>query len=202
MAQISIAFDMSQVAVFRNQNLERALERAASKAGRDGIRMLKSASSKRVREKKRLRVKRVNQGLPVTFPKGRALEDLVWTMDVEGTPVPLFEFPHRQVRWGVSAAINTGKRALVKSAFVATMKSGHTGVFVRVPSGQHGPLTKKQSKGNDVFRVGRLPIKELFSTRVSDVFRDEGMIPAMQTRAMDAFSRTFDRVLPLEIEKL
>lgn len=181
--QLEITWDRGQLAPFKDRGLERALVATLSKSGRDAIRALKAESSRVVRARKRLKVKRVNAALPLTFPKGRDISDLVWRMDVSGEAVRVVDYPHRQTRKGVSVAINVGKRKLIKGAFLATMKSGHRGVF------------KREGKA-------RLPIDELFSTRVSDVFGDAGMIPAVQERAQLVFSQTFDRVLPLELRKL
>lgn len=48
----------------------------------------------------------------------------------------------------------------------------------------------------------RLPIEEKFTTRISDVFTDFGMVPAVHARAQAVFTKTFERLLPIEIAKL
>lgn len=50
--------------------------------------------------------------------------------------------------------------------------------------------------------AGSLPFRELFTTRISDVFGDNGMVPAVHQRAQNMFSSSFSRLLPLEIGKL
>jgi len=161
----------------------KAVAKALAKAGRDAIRSAKTAGGRAVREKKRISVKHANRAIVLSFPRSKEISALVWRMDVSGAPVPVVAFPYRQTRAGVSVAINVGKRTLIRSAFEATMLSGHTGVFLR--------RTKK-----------RLPIKELFTTRVSDVFNDTGVLQSVAAKGLDAFDRTFQRVLPLELEKL
>lgn len=181
---IALQWDRKQLQALRAQNLERAITKTMRWAGRDAIRAVKASGSKGVRAKKRMKAGRVNASLVLTFPKGaKHIDDMAWRMDVSGKPIPLVDFPNRQTKKGVSVAVNRGRRVLVVSAFRATMKSGHTGIFRR--------------QGEK-----RLPIDELFSTRVSDVFLDGGFVPALLARGQLVFNATFNRVLPLELEKL
>jgi hypothetical protein len=73
---------------------------------------------------------------------GTDIAGMSWAVDVSGEPVPLVAYPYRQTKQGVSVEVNRGKRTLLKGAFVATLKSGHVGVF------------RRQGKA-------RLPIEEL-----------------------------------------
>lgn len=181
---VTAQWDQRQLSVLRDRGLERALTKAISWAGRDAIRAVRSAGSKGVRARKRMKAGRVNASLVLTFPRGaKHIDDMAWRMDVSGKPIPLVDFPNRQTKKGVSVAVNRGRRVLVLSAFRATMKSGHVGIF------------KRRDKK-------RLPIDELFSTRVSDVFLDGGFVPSLVERGQLVFGKTFDRVLPLELEKL
>lgn len=195
---ITFEWDSRQLRAFGQTG--KAVQKALSKSGSDAIRLMKSGSSRLVRQRKRIKVKRVSDGLPLFFPKGK--QDLVWIMRVSGEPIPVSSFPVRQTKRGVSVAINTGKRTLIKSAFIATMRSGHRGVFLRALSGVHGPVTKKQAKRGHVFRVGRLPIEEAFTTRISDVFNDSGFIPFVQAGGQASFTKSFERLLPIEIDRL
>lgn len=201
-AELTFTWDRREASTLTGNQLQRAIVNTAMKAGRDGIRTIKSASTASVRFRKRIKVRRVNDSLPVSFPRTRELEGLEWTMRVSGRAIPLVEYPHRQGRRGVLVSVNAGPRKLIKSAFVARMKSGHEGIFLRRTTGLHGPMTRAAGKSSDVFRAGRLPIDEAFSTRVSDVFNDSGMIPAVVERGQLAFAKTFDRVFSLEVSKI
>lgn len=180
--ELTLDWDRSLLTPFRGQALERAVTRALSKAGGDAIRGLKAESNRQIRARKRIKAGKVTKALPLTFPKGKHIDDLAWRMDVSGAAFPLAAYPFRQVKRGVSVAVNTGKRNIVGGAFVATLKSGHIGIFKRVGK-------------------SRLPIKELYSTRISDVFKDPGMIPTIQRRGQAVFSASFSRLLPLELAK-
>ena len=153
-------------------NPGRKLEKALAKATTSAARALRAAATKNVRQRKRFKVSKLKKSLPL-----RRVNAQEWRMDVSGEPMPVAAFPHRQTAKGVSVAINQGQRKLIKSAFVATMKSGHRGVFRRVGK-------------------GRLPIEELFTTRVSDVFNDNGMLPFVLARTQDVFRSTLERLMP------
>lgn len=179
-----LSWDSRDLEVLRGGRVEEALRRALRKAGGDAIRSLKAGTSKGVRERKRLKVSRINKGTPIHFPASKSsISDLEWRMDVSGQLVPVVEFPHRQNRKGVVVSINVGQRKLIRSAFVARMKSGHVGVFRR--------------RGDE-----RLPIDEAFTTRLSDVVQDSGFIPRVQAQARVKFEASFQRLLPLELGRL
>ena len=72
--------------------------------------------------------------------------------------------------------------ATLKSAFVAAMRSGHRGVFVR--------------RG-----AKRLPIRELLGSRPVDALLHEGEVDGVLRRGRESFAKTYRRVLPLEMAK-
>jgi hypothetical protein len=163
-------------------NSERALARAARKAGSTGLREMRSEASKRVRQRKRIKAGMVGRALHARRPKGGKLNAMVWAVDVRGDKVPLSAYPHRQVKRGVSVEVNRGKRTILKSAFVASAGSGHKGVWLR--------------RGKE-----RLPIRELLGSRPVDALLHKGEADAVQQRGARAFRATFLRVLPLELGK-
>lgn len=92
---------------------------------------------------KSLSIKRANRG------------DLSAAITIAGKQVPLIAFTGtRQTRKGVSVKpLKTGSRSVIPHTFIATMNSGHRGVWWR-------------GKG-----AGRLPINELFSVAVQQVLK-------------------------------
>lgn len=203
MAELSFTWDSRDLSVWRGGEVEKALFQALKKSGGDAARFMRTGSSRLAKSRKRFKTSAVLEGLPLAFPKkGSTIESLAWRMSVSGKPVPVVDFPHRQIGRGVSVSINAAKRTLIPSAFLATMKSGHRGVFLRAISGVQGPLTKRQTSRGFKFRVQRLPIEEAFSTRLSDVFKDVDFVPFIQTGAQKKFSSSFGRLLPLELDRL
>jgi hypothetical protein len=180
MASVTFEWDRSHLTGFKKSDA--ALFRALKRAGSEAAKAMRAEASRHIRERKRFKVKDVNRGLPLLTPRGNTIESLVWTMRASGKPVPLATFPARQTRKGVSVEVNRGQRKLVKSAFLATMKSGHTGVFVR------------QGKA-------RLPIRELYTSKISDVLQDTGAAESALGAAQRRFSSAFGYFLEREMKR-
>lgn len=183
--EISVGLSGPGVEVFKTRKLEALLLRVARAAGSDGLRAMRTMGSDVVRGKKRFKLGKVRAGLPVHYPKAvKKIGGLVWRMDVEGQLMPVASLPHRQTKRGVSVTINAaGGRKLIKSAFVARMRSGHVGVFRR--------------EGGK-----RLPIREAYTTRLSDVFFDRDTVPKVTSAAIARMSATSRRLMAAELGKL
>lgn len=180
---MDVVIDWDRAAVRETWGLPRALERAFLASGRRALRTTRAASTKAVRARKRMKAGRVRQALELKNPPSSArIEDMEWRMRVSPRAVPLSEYPVRQTARGVVVNVNKGKSVLLKSAFLATMRSGHRGVFTR-----RGPA--------------RLPIDEAFTSTVLNVLEDTGTLPAVLRQAQTTFSSTFAAVLPREIDR-
>lgn len=179
---ISVKWDRSQIAALETGPLKAALKRALRKAGATALRDMRSEASKRIRARKRIKSSYIGRALTMRRPRGGDIAGMEWAVDVSGEPVPLIAYPFRQTKKGVSVEVNRGKRTLVKGSFVATMKSGHKGVF------------RRRGKA-------RLPIHELRGSRPVDALLHKGEADAVAARGGKSFGDTFVRVLPLEIGK-
>jgi len=94
---------------------------------------------------------------------------------VEGHPVGLINFSARQTKRGVSVLIKKGTgRKVLRTAFIATTKTGYRGVFVR--------------EGKE-----RYPIKNLRSVSIPQTFINDVVIKAVDAATMDAFERTLSQ---------
>lgn len=163
--------------------VKRALVRTVRKAGSTALRDMRSETSKRVRKRKRLKVRAVRSAIRIKRPKGTDLEALVFVLDISDQHQRVADYPHRQTKKGVSAAINKGSRSLLAGAFIRTVGSGHRGVFRR--------------RGAD-----RLPIDEQLASRVIDAVSHPGEIEGIQLRGQTSMRATMDRVFPMELDKL
>lgn len=173
-----------------------AVKRALRKAGATALRDMRSEAVKRIRSRKAIRPKYISRAITLSRPKGGDISGMEWAVRFSGEPVPLIAFPHRATKaprlgkrrqgpvdqGGVVVEVNRGKRTLVRGAFIATMKSGHEGIFRRVGK-------------------GRLPIKELLGSRPVDALMHAGEAEAVAGRGSVSFAATFERLLPLEIAK-
>lgn len=125
---------------------------------------------------------------------------------ITGKRISLVEFPHRQTRKGVSYRIGKGgKRTLLPGGFLATMKSGHRGAFVREYGtgilGAAKSLIRRKAKtarrllsaGKDN-RVPRLPIREVRGPSIPGVIQKaEGLLAGILAEA--------DKRLKMETER-
>lgn len=106
-------------------------------------------------------------GLRVGAVKPRIFYDHVNPGDYEiavhssRKPIALVEFPHTQTGTGVSTRA-WGQPQIIQHAFVATMKSGHTGIYRR--GGSH-----------------RLPIHELWGPTIYGTFKTKDVQAVIKT---------------------
>lgn len=103
-----------------NTGVARAINHTLGKA--------KTSASREIRAVYNISAKDVNS----TFSLKRASRSIpVGQVISQGKPVPLMKFKPSQSTEGVSVLIRKGSKQIVKGAFIATMASGHTGVFAR-----------------------------------------------------------------------
>lgn len=192
--RITAKWDRSALAGLEPGPMRRATVAALRKAGVTALRDMRSEASKRIRQRKRIKAAYIGRALTMRRPRGGDLATMEWALDVSGAPVPLIAYPHRAVRGrtgrrgmgprslgGQSVEVNRGKRTTVRGAFVAVMRSGHTGIFRRV-----GPE--------------RLPIRELLGSRPVDALLHQGEAEAVAARGGSSMAETFARLLPIEIK--
>ena len=152
------------------------------KAGSTALRDMRSEAGKRVRGRKRIKAGAIAKQIVLRRPKGSKLSRLEFAVDVLGQVTRVSDYPHRQTKRGVSTTINRGKRTLIPHAFIATMASGHKGVFVR------------QGKA-------RYPIVAPLASRVVDALLHKGEAEGVLERGQRVVSETFARLFPLELGK-
>jgi len=193
--RVHVSWDKSQIAAMQTGPLKGALKRALAKAGASALRAMRSEASKRIRARKRIRASYIARALSLAKPRGGDIAGMEWALKVGGEPVPLIAYPHRTIKGktgrgrigprsegGLVVEVNPGKRTVLRGAFVATMRSGHEGIFKR--------------RG-----LARLPIHELLGSRPVDALLHEGEADAVAARGAEVFAATFERVLPMEIDK-
>jgi hypothetical protein len=93
-------------------------------------------------------------------------------VSVSGRPIPIVEFAARQTAAGVTVKVK-GTRKLLRGAFLATMPSGHIGVFYR--------------RGPPGARVARLPIDQVFSISLPVAFSNKRVMDAVVRAAQERF---------------
>jgi hypothetical protein len=179
---VRVTSDLSELEALTRGPLKAALRSAVGKAGSTALRDMNAEANKRIRERKRLKLSYIRKAITLRRAKGNGVSGMEWAVEVSGDPVPLVAYPHRQTKRGVSVEVNRGKRTVVKGSFIATMGSGHKGVFRR--------------KGK-----ARLPIQELRGSRPVDALLHKGEVDGVAERGAKSFMDTFRRVFLMEIGK-
>jgi hypothetical protein len=140
-----------------NKAVSRALNRCAEMARTDAARELRRAGY-------RLKSSSIKAAISITKA---STGSLVATLLVNRKPVPLIQWEASQTSAGVSVRV-TGSRKSVKHAFIATMASGHRGVYMRAPGAKH----KKVFQGGKP-RWSGLPITELFGPSIGGAYASD-----------------------------
>lgn len=146
------------VALLRSPKLNRALSVAVNQSAKQ----VRTMASGKVAKAMGARRKDIDRAVTVRpFSTPATLEAIVRG---RGIPLPLSFFKPRQTKAGVSANA-WGETKIYPGTFMATMKSGHRGVFVR--------------KGRK-----RLPIKELWGPGVAQVMAKDAVTSALESYAV------------------
>lgn len=112
-------------------------------------------------------------------------------------PIPLIDFigTRALARGGVSVQVKrTGERVKLLHAFIATMKSGHRGVFER-EAGNFGRKFEILKNYAALPKKYRLPIEEMFGPRITDEYAKGPIIEATQRRAAEVYTSNYEHEL-------
>jgi hypothetical protein len=171
-----------------------ALERSVTQAGASALRKMRAEANRLVRERKAMKLAAISKLVVLSYPSSGGA-NRVWKMRVKAERTPVAAYPHRQVARGVSAQITAGRQSLIAHAFTATVGSGHRGVWLR-----HGPY-RPAARGRYAGKM-RQAIRELYTTRLVDVFEDPGFKERLFAVASEEFKRTFTRVFAVNKGRL
>jgi hypothetical protein len=140
--------------------------------------------------------------------KNATVTTLSASFESSGKPLPLIEYSARQTKKGVSFQVKRDRsRFFMERAFIATMKSGHKGIFERNLYGAK-PGVKFVSKKTKNIEYGhlpkkyRLPIHELFSSRVCDILSNKPVMAAVLKKSGARLHTNMEHELNYELSKL
>jgi hypothetical protein len=159
-----------------NLAMARAINHTVSKA--------KTSSGRELREVYSIQGKHVKKALEV---RKASRKSLTGRLMASARPVPLISFQPRQTQKGVSIRVKKSRK-VIRSAFIATMPSGHKGVYARGGyRGKDFEFRKKRVRktGND------LPIEEMKSTSIRSMYADEVIVANLKTKIDSAFPKRF-----------
>jgi hypothetical protein len=122
-----------------------------------------------------------------------------------GNALPLIEYRARATKKGVTVQVKKkSKRSLISRAFIATMKSGHKGVFFRdyifnlypARKARHGVAYATMP------RKYRLPIEELYGPGVPDILSNDSVMKPILKKANERLHKELGNQLNYELSKL
>lgn len=175
-ARVSIRGDRSKgIPKIMAMAATRALKRAAVSA--------RAELSRGLNKETGVRVKVIKPRLTMKLPSPDDLEAIV---RVSGRRIPAIEYRAKQTPTGV--IFGTGSsRALLKGAFIATMKSGHRGVYSRQRPSRSRKGKPRSSPG--------LPIFERFGVPLSIVALRTDILKSALAVGEASFQKNFEHEL-------
>ncbi len=170
---------------------QRTLRKVATRAVNKAAVSVRAEASKKVREELSLKAGDVKDA--ITLVKARQADNPVAKLIVPDKGIELYKFgakpkrvtTQRGPRTGVTVKVKKDRK-LVSGGFIATMKSGKTGVFKRT-----GSVTSK----------GKGRIRLLFSTTVADIFENEDFIREMQAYSIARLAVVLRQEMAFEVSK-
>lgn len=171
-----VVLDLLAAAKDMPEATARALNRTVDQGKVAASREVKAAGySMKIGEiKKAMRLKRATKS------------ELRASIIASGRPIPLIQFSARQTSKGVSVNVLKGRK-LIEGAFIATMPSGHRGVFVREPGAKHRKVAKGKTAGWHA-----LPIRELWGPSIPAAVANEKVQQALLSFMQDRFPKLLD----------
>ena len=130
-----------------------------------------------------LKASRIKKALTVRQANANVLQAGIRAI---GRPISLYEYGARSTSKGVSVNVKEGRK-LIKHAFIATMPTGHTGVFMRKPGviqGKRGKMIQARALGH-----------ELFGPAIPSMFVSEIVTRAMTSKLNEQFPKELDHEL-------
>lgn len=173
-ALVEIKFDEAKLRRIQLmlRDIPRAMPRVMSRAINKTAKSAKTSIARQIATEINMKISVIKKNITLRRASYR-----IWraVLEIWTGRIPLINFAAKQTAKGVSYKIDKkGGRETIKSAFIATMASGHKGVFKR--------------KG-----AARLPIVELRGPSVGEVYRSSaGLAQTAERRAYKELERNID----------
>jgi hypothetical protein len=188
---VTVRFDARKL-----RQLERSLPAAIARAINKSAVSARVVGLRNMREESGLKVGQIREQVTLTRATAAKPKAELRVRDVRGRRIPMIEFrargpePSRGRGPGVTFMFR-GRRIRVRHAFIATMRSGHRGVFVRVrPS-------RKKSPGAWSLN---LPIRELPGPSLVGAFVRSH--PAIGRRFLEAMEANLKHEVEFVLQRL
>lgn len=193
------------------KQMPKITERSLNKA----MRGVKTDASKEIRKQvtaKKKDVDRTMRVIKASAKRGMLSTALVAT----GKPMPLAGYKVRQLKGGVKVSVRKDTPAqVVPHAFIASMKSGHRGVFQRkvrhqdsnsnVPFSRSGRKRPREQYAAMARKKGgrkyALPIQELYGPAIPSIMRNQDVMGSLKSQARERARKAFRHEIDRAIQK-
>lgn len=162
---------------------DKAIIRALNRASKSAA----SKVNKQIRDTYNIKASDINKYIKIIPATSKRPYVMLYFRDRN---IGLIKFKAKQKEPGVEASVKRSDKHIYKSSFIATMPSGHTGVFVRfgpkVPAkrGYHARFNKKRQK-----------IKELWGVNTMRIFGAAQSQELLEDQFRERFNIEFERDL-------
>lgn len=171
----NIAQVLARMEGYQRDTLDKAVVNALNRCAE----MAKTEAARQIKDKGyNFKASKIKEVIAI---KRASTGHLTATLRVKRKPTPLIDFDARQTKKGVSVKVQK-KRAVIEHAFIATMPTGHRGVFVRKDGGKR----IYRHKGGKVVS-SQLPIRELYGPSVGGAYANEQIQAAMARSIAENF---------------
>lgn len=167
-------------------DVPRGAPKAISTAINKTLRRVRTMEAREIREELNLKYSDVLARFRIEHS---TVAKLAGSVTASRKAVPMIKYGAKQTAAGVRVIVRRSRGVeTIKSAFIATMASGHTGVFRRAPDAKHRRVIK-----NGKSRSTALPIKEVYGPTVVGVLANKpGMLKSIADQANAMFVKAID----------
>jgi hypothetical protein len=202
MASVSFKGNIKQVQKEMQRMAKPAVQRATVRALNKTVTTVRAKTLREMQSQSQL----PNQKhLRKNVTKHNAHKAKLWArVAAKSVAIPLSEWKHKQTDYGVTVAV-WGKALHIKGAFVATMGSGHKGIFTRTSRFARAGNPRYEDDEARFYgampREYRLPIREAYGPAPSAVMISKAIERAQTAAATEKFTPAFMHELRREIAK-
>ena len=190
MVTVSIQGDMKEAATALKRVAENLRKKIVVRALRKTTAQAKTETRKAIKDEYKISSRVIGKSITTkTVPSTPPHAEI----SVQGGPLPMYALNAKQQKAGVRVKIK-GRTIVVPHAFIATMRSGHTGVFAR--GSYKGAVDPTGTFGNFTFGKPRLPVGELRTFSLPQGFGSK----TVMTRVILKFQAKYPQVLFHEVE--
>ncbi|MBN1664839.1 MAG: phage tail protein [Deltaproteobacteria bacterium] len=127
---------------------------------------------------------------------------LTGVVSIKGNIIPLSEFKPTQTQKGVTARVYKGQpRESYTSAFIATLKTGHKGVFWRTYKGKPvGRIVRRPWPLME--RKYRFPIEAVYGPRLTTVVKSDSVMKPVMNNAGTRLDKNLKKEINYEMSKM